>query len=41
MAEVKLEAAVVGCLTLNREEAFLAQLPSHPGQVLLATSWAA
>jgi hypothetical protein len=41
MAEVKLEAAVVGYLMLNMEAAFSAQLPSHPGQVLLAASWEA
>jgi len=41
MAEVKLEAAVVGHLMINREVAFLAQLPNHPGQVPLAISWAA
>ena len=41
MAKVKLVAAVIDYLMLNREAAFLVQLPNHPGQVLLAISWAA
>ena len=41
MAEVKLEAAVVGYLMLNMEAAFSAQPPNPPEQVPLAASWEA
>ena len=33
MVVAKLEVAVIGYLMLNREAAFSAQVPNHPGQV--------